>query len=142
MKNLGSESQVVLEVLVADQVQRSHQHPCRSVPAEKDQAALRATWMPSLWVHVASVLLDLPVELEAEKAAVEQLAPLAPLVEISRSPVVEEQLEVQLEARLVDVVDLDPVAAAVVVEVVEPISMKHCEMPAEDQHHHLERDPW
>ena len=78
--------------------------------------------MPSLWVHVASVLLDLPVELEAEKAAVEQLAPLA----------------VQLEARLADVVDLGPVAAAVVEE---PISTKHCEMPAVDQRHHLERYP-
>ena len=57
MKNLESESQAVLEALVADQVQRSHQHPCRSVPADqmprKDQAALRATWMPSLWVHAA-----------------------------------------------------------------------------------------
>ena len=82
------------------------------------------------------------MELEAAKAAVEQLAPLAPLVEISRSPVVEEQLEVQLEARLVDVVDLDPVAAAVVVEVVEPISMKRCVMLVEDRRHHLERDPW
>ena len=98
--------------------------------------------MPRLWVHVASVLLDLPVELEAEKAAVEQLVPLAPLVEISKSLVVEEQREVQLEARLVDVVDLDPVAAAVVVEVVEPISMKHCEMLVGDRRHHLERDPW
>ena len=97
--------------------------------------------MPSLWVHVASVLLDLPVELEAEKAAVEQLAPLAPSVETSEFLLVEEQREVQLEARLVDVVDLDPVAAAVVVA---PISTpaKHCEMPAVYQHHHLERGPW
>ena len=51
---LESEPQAVLEALVADQV-RSHQRPCRSVPADqvqpKDPEALRATWMPSLWVH-------------------------------------------------------------------------------------------
>ena len=57
MKNLGSESQEVLEALVADQVQRSRQRPCRSVPAgqvrQTDQAASRVTWMPSVWVHAA-----------------------------------------------------------------------------------------
>ena len=75
------------------------------------------------------------MELEAAKAAVERLSPLAPLVEM----VAEEQLAVQLEARLADVVDLDHVAAAVVVE---PISTKHCEMSDVDQRHHLERGPW
>ena len=50
--------------------------------------------MPSLWVHAALVPLDLLVELEAAKAAVERLAPLASLVEM----VPEEQLAVQLEA--------------------------------------------
>ena len=116
MKNLESVSQVVLEALVADQAHCSHQRPCRSVLA--DQAALRATWMPSLWVHAAWAPLDLLVELEAAKAAVKRLAPLAPLA---------------------DVVDLDHVAAAVVVE---PISAKHCEMADVDQRHHLERGPW
>ena len=141
MKNLGSESQVVPEVLVADQVRWSRQRPCRSAPADQvppmGQAALRATWMPSLWAHVAWAPLDLPVELAAAKAAVERLAPLAPLVEM----VAEERLAVQLEAWLADVVDLDHVAAAVVVE---PISTpaKHCEMPAVGQRHHLERGPW
>ena len=51
MKNLGSESQVVQEALVADQA-RSHQCPCQNVPADQvlqvdlevalDQKALRA----------------------------------------------------------------------------------------------------
>ena len=93
--------------------------------------------MPSLWVHAAWAPLDLLVELAAAKAAVEQLAPLAPLVEM----VAEEQMAVQPEAWLADVVDLDHVAAAVVVA---PISTpaKHCEMPAVDQHRHLERGPW
>ena len=78
--------------------------------------------MLSLWVHVAWAPLDLLVELAAAKAAVERLAP-------------------QLVAWLADVVDLDHVAAAVVVE---PISIpaKYCEMPAVDQDHHLERGPW
>ena len=47
MKNLESESQAVLEALVADQARWSLQRPCRSVPADQvppmDQAALRAT---------------------------------------------------------------------------------------------------
>ena len=53
------------------------------------------------------VLLDLPVALEAAKAAVERLAPLVEMV-------VEEQLAAQLEAWLAVAADLDPVAAAVV----------------------------
>ena len=122
MKNLGSESQVVPEVLVADQVRWSRQRPCRSAPADQvppmGQAALRATWMPSLWAHVAWAPLDLPVELAAAKAAVERLAP-------------------QLVAWLADIVDLDHVAAAVVVE---PISTP-ASMPAVVQRHHLERGP-
>ena len=78
--------------------------------------------MPSLWVHAAWAPLGLLVELAAAKAAVERLA-------------------VRLEAWMADVVDLDRVAAAVVVE---PISTpaKHCEMAAVDQRHHLERGPW
>ena len=67
------------------------------------------------------------MEQEAAKAAVERLAPLALLVEM----VAEEQLSVQLAAWLADMVDLDHVAAPVVVE---PIltSAKHCEMAALD----------
>ena len=93
--------------------------------------------MPSLWVHAAWAPLDLLVELAAAKAAMERLVPLAPLAEM----VAEEQLAVQLEARLADVVDLDPVTASVMVA---PISIpaKHWEMPAVDQRHHLERGPW
>ena len=67
--------------------------------------------MPSLWVHAAWVPLDLLVELEAAKVAVEQLLPLAPLAEM----VDEEQLAVQMAAWLAEVVDLEHVAAAVVV---------------------------
>ena len=50
--------------------------------------------MPSLWVHAAWAPLDLLVELEAAKAAVERPAPLAPVAEM----VVEERLVVHEEA--------------------------------------------
>ena len=72
MRNLGSESQVVPEALVDSQVYRSHQCPYQSVPA--DQAALRAKWMPSLWVRAVLAPPDLLVEMAVARAAVEQLA--------------------------------------------------------------------
>ena len=71
MRNLATEQKVVPEVLVADQACQSHRCPCQSVPA--DQAALRAKWMPSLWVRAVLAPPGLLVELAAARAAVEQL---------------------------------------------------------------------
>ena len=61
------------------------------------------------------------MELAAAKAAVERLA-------------------VRLEAWMADVVDLDRVAAAVVVEPISTLA-KYCELPTMDQRRHLERGP-
>ena len=61
-------------------------------------------------------------------------------MELEAAKAAEEQLAVLQEAWLADVVDLDHVAAAVVVA---PISIpaKYREMLAVVQHHHLERGP-
>ena len=92
--------------------------------------------MPSLWVHAAWAPLGLLVELAAAKAAEERLAPLAPMVEM----VAEERLAVRLEAWMEEVVDLDHVAAAAVVEPILTLA-KNCELPTVDQRRHLERGP-
>ena len=93
--------------------------------------------MPSLWVHAAWAPLDLLVELAAVKAAVKQLAPLAPKAKM----VAEERQAVRLEAQMAEVAGLDPAAAAAVVEPVSNLAM-NCELPRVSQRRHLERGPW